>query len=148
MHRYVEETAPRRGVFAYLESPADTICVNADEYYPIEGNFINNPVGSFRLHGDRIEYIGDRRFDFSIVWFASLESSKPNNRIHIAVKYNSIVLDSSQMCNEIMRKPDSCAGTVVQMLRSGDTIQLVTKSEKARATLTFNHFTTSIKVFF
>ncbi len=149
MKRPVEETDARRGVFAYLNVPNITECIVKDTYYPIAGNFTNDPVGGFKIYEDSIQYIGDRMCYFSIVWFATVQSSNSNNTLLFAIKHNGEVLSKSIMGDFLMRKDsESTSGTVVIPLYAKDMIQLVVSYAKKKTDLTFHYFTTSIRPFF
>lgn len=141
------------GVFASLDAPAATPILVPLTYYPIQGNFTNNPIEAFSLttyNGTgAIQYDGEIAQWFHILWAAEMESNLNNNEIYGAIAVNGVVLSGSEIGTFAKNANEgySFAGVVAVELHPGDKIQLMATGTII-SVITYERFTTSINRFF
>jgi len=139
----------KRGVFAALESSANTTIVSAGTYYPINGTFSNSPMESFDfVSGPAIRYTNTYAFYAEIDWHATIVVVPGNANVIVGIKKNGVLIPSSRMGTFAAAILIQMSGTVVVQLQHHDTIQLVVTSDADGDVVTFHSFTTTIRNFF
>ena len=146
----------KRGVFAFLEAPCMNTIVANDTYQVLGCVLANSPLESFTFSTDpAIVYSDSEAKWFEIDWHAVAKVNATGKDIHVAMCHKPSggvysIIDSSisgtylKSSNEV--QPFN--GTTVIQLTQGDSIQIRFKSDTLGDEVTFNHFVTSINMFF
>ena len=139
-----------RGVFAALITETSTTITTANTYYPISGSFANSPLANFCLVSDPAIQYDDIHKWFEIDWHATAYADANNTTVHIGIRKNNQLLESSIMGTFLKTADEAQAlsGTLALDLNSGDKVQLVVTSDGDGDIITFKHFTTTIREFF
>jgi len=148
----VVSAGEKSGTFAYLTTASDTVCTLADTYYPIMGIFNNDITENFTASTTpALIYDGlqDGRY-FEIDWHATISATSANTTIHCSAKVNGVDEPPTTMGQYLKNanQPYTLSGTIVVALDTDDAIQLTVRSDLAANTLTFHHYTTTIRPFF
>ena len=133
-------------VFGYLPNPATTTIAAAGVYQLVSGPFANPVLRGFSVGMDYIQYTGTHDKLVKIICFTTLESNVNNNIITIAVYHNGVLITGSETIREMKFAGDinSWGLTCDTVIKNGDTIQLVVKSNKVGSVVTFNNFQTNL----
>lgn len=144
-------TGKKAGVFANLGTPTNTTITVADTYYPIAGTFTNDPIEDFTaVATPAIRYDGEKVQHFEIDWHAAIKGDSNGITVHVGIKKNGTLVDSSVMGTllKFLGEEQALSGTAVVELEKDDEIQLVTTADGNGDIVTFEHFTTTISEFF
>ena len=138
------------GVFASLNTPADTTITTGGTYYPINGAFTNSPSQGFSTTADpAIQFDEDDYTWFEIDWHCTFSCSTSNSTISVGIGDTSDVYSQSVM-QSFAKNADQLyqlSGTLVVALNQNDKIQLLITSDTSADVITVNNFTTTIKAF-
>jgi hypothetical protein len=105
------------GVFASLDSLANTTVTMAGIYYAINGTFSNSPTNSFSIIADpAIQYIDTKTRYFEIDWHSTVSANLNGTTVHIGIKKNGVFVDTSKMGTflKTANESQSLSGTTVQ----------------------------------
>ena len=139
---------PKRGVFAYLSSPSETVCAEKDKFYRINGIFNNYPIGDFCVSDGYLTCLSEKLRFWIVSWHVSGASDRPNRNVSVAIAKKSIPLPESVISSEFGKKESTMSGTVVFDLTIHDTVDLMVSCDVDNSKIAFNHFVTTIKPFF
>ena len=139
----------KTGVFAYLTAAADTTITTANNWYPINGIFVNDPFENFVVEDQDIVYTGPKRY-MEVDGHATVSVDSPVTEFFITVKKNTYVYEDEKMGTlaKSAGEPYAASGTLVLEVDTGDTIQLVCTADGNGDVLTMEHFVVSIRPFF
>lgn len=163
----VNSTGPmsgqKSGVFAYLAAPANTTITTANNWYFVEGTFVNDPVENFSAigpvtesssssvnDGPGVRYLGTLTQYFEIDWHTTATSDHTGGIVRIGIEKNGVLLTYATMSQYIKSagEPVVISGTCVVALGQNDIIQLVTSADRNADVVTINSFLTTISEFF
>lgn len=130
-------------VSAHTIGATTMVTTGADTYYAIPGPFENDVVNWFIWSWDSIVYVG---WDSRILFFYTTSvSSDTNNTVASAnILFNGVPLPASLSVSKIESTSSSASMSAVatRVMTSWDVVQLVLKSDKAGATITFESYST------
>lgn len=144
------QTGGKSGVFGYLVEPGEIIISETDIYQSLLLNLTLNPIEDFELTSStKIKYIGNKTQHFEVLFHASLYGDTNGIAVHIADKKNGAIIIGSEMGTflKFTGEEQAISGLFVFDLETNDEIEFVVRSDGAD-TLTFAHFTASIREFF
>lgn len=136
------------GAYAYVSTPAETTCTNADEYYLLVGTFNNEILDGFIINADVLTYKGNgRRFEIKLN--ASLSSDAINNTVTLALFKNGVLQSNSEMTAKIESTTGIITIPVVDVISmvEDDYIDIRVKSDLTGSGVTGETVTTSAQVF-
>ena len=138
------------GVFAALDSSADTTVTTAATYYPVSGTFTNSPIVGFQPVADpAIQFTADDTIYFEVDWHTTFSANENNTSVSFGIKKNGTLVDSSVLTGfaKNLDQPYAMSGTTVVELTQDDKIQLVLTSDGDGDVITVSNYTTTIKPF-
>lgn len=136
----------KSNAFGYLPTAAITTTTLADTYYPIAGTFTNPVLDNFVLDGDKIVYKGTETREFKVILSVSVSSDTGTCTTTIGVSKDGSVPSGLSAVRLLKLTTDIgswiCQGELT--LETDDEVQLVVKSDKVGAELTFHTTQTNI----
>src|SRR6056297_2236337 len=99
MNKTSKYCPPKTGVFAALMAESSTTITAADTYESIAGSFSNTPMYNFSLiSGPAIQCDCNIKKYYEIDWHATIVGDSNGMTVHIGIKKNGTLVDSSVMC--------------------------------------------------
>lgn len=141
------------GVYAHLNSSANTTITTGDTFVAIQGVFTNSPIKNFALESGSIVCKNSAFNYYEIDWHATLSSQDAGRTIHVGIAINgeTLLISSTSVMGVFCKyagEPLPLSGTLVVQLSYDSTIQLQTTSNTDADVVTFDHFTTTIREFY
>lgn len=127
--------------FGVLDEPTATTITTADQYYPVAGTFNNTLLGWDYTPGC---YVYDRNKPRSVfvAWSTALTADKSLTIVHIALRINGVVRETSRMGTKCQIVDDvyGITGMDYISLNQGDDVEMVITADGDGDVITVNHF--------
>jgi len=136
------------GVYGYVVTPVETDCALAGVPVPLAGTFNNDILEGFEISAttDKLTYIGAGDITVEIQYSGSFTSTKNNALISVGIAKNGTPITGSDMERTLsIGDIGSWASTCAIMLSTGDTIEIVAKSDTANTGVTATKFNTTLQ---